>query len=225
MKQKEEQKEVQKKRKKQMFPASKRELVARLILEHNFEKPMSPVEFISAVRRAVKISTLEEPKIYKLCWSIIRGIRSHYPDSNLAVPRESKRDKSVRLYEEFSQKGKKKPIAYEFNQKPRELNLKERRGNVEGLEHEEKMDRLITKMKVKNKELPERRKAEQVKAKKRAQAKARKAKQSQQEIPLPPGVKEDRRGNTKGLTEEEQFDRIIKRAKVQTNELPERRSK
>lgn len=214
---KEEDKTKQNERKKQRFPASKRGKVARLILQHNFQQPIEPYEFITAVRQVVKIPTLEEAKIYKLCWSIIRGIRSHYPDSNLTIPRENRLEKSLRLYEEFSQKGKKKPIEFELNQKPRRVVRKERRGDTEGLDHEEKLERLITKMKVQNKELPERRKT--------TKRKPVKAKSPHQPSLLPPEVTEDRRGNTKGLTDEEKFDRIITRAKVQTNDLPERRSK
>ena len=163
-----------KERKRQLFSASKRDKVAKIIFTHNFKQPYEPAEFVDAIRSAVALPTLDEAAVYKLGWEVIRSVRVKYPDTELTLPKETKSQRVLRIFEEFSASGSAGVISYSHNQK----------------------------LKIKPAEKPKRR---------------------QKSKPKPRASHPERRGVRDGLTEDQSLSIIIKKAKVRSGELPDKR--
>jgi hypothetical protein len=164
--------------KKQRFTTSKRDKVAEIVFTHNFKQAYEPAEFINAVRAAVAMPKLDEAAIYKLGWEVIRSVRTKYPDTKITLPKETKAQRVLRVFEEFSSGGTAEVISSKHNQtlktkppeKPKRKTTKpkpkqklkagqtERRGVRKGLTDDEKMDIIINTAKVRTGDLPDRRK-------------------------------------------------------------------
>ena len=166
--------------KKQRFTTSKRDKVAEIVFTHNFKQAYEPAEFINAVRAAVAMPKLDEAAIYKLGWEVIRSVRTKYPDTKITLPKETKAQRVLRIFEEFSSGGTAEVISSKHNQtlktkppeKPKRRTAKpkpkpkpklkagqtERRGVRKGLTDDEKMDIIINTTRVRTGDLPDRRK-------------------------------------------------------------------
>ena len=149
----------------QRLSADKKEQLTKIILEHNFDTPIQPADFIDRVRSRLKMPTMTEEQLYRFSGYIVRTVKDK-KNVELVLPRESAEDRILRVFDEYSQNGKVKPLhvkpaVKKTPKKTRKRNTpsaqqpllpagieKERRGNTEGASIEAKESRIVKRAKI-----------------------------------------------------------------------------
>lgn len=149
----------------QRLSADKKEQLTKIILEHNFDTPIQPADFIDRVRARLKMPTMTEEQVYRFSGYIVRTVNDK-KNVELVLPRESAEDGILRVFDEYSQNGKVqplhvKPAVKKTPKKTRKRNTpsaqqpllpagieKERRGNTEGASIEDKESRIVKRAKI-----------------------------------------------------------------------------